>query len=242
MRIRYYLPIFVSLSFAIALWMIAAGQQAYGGVRANVNIIRVEKTEIPRGYKSWSLFLVTNRSWLRHELSPAEPGGPTTRNADLVLDLYRSAQSFGRVIGEDHLAVWFWRKSMSISNPQSAAAAENVDVERAIAFCGRLKLAPSEGPYLLFTTTYPDETTPPSAYTAIALGQDAARIDRMLTRLGDQLVIEGVIRKGAFTQPSGTDAFWNAWFGATRRSLATLGYNFPVFTRTPRLSLDSRAR
>jgi len=234
MRIRHHhVAALVSLTLLITLWPVAARAQAYTSV--------IGKEPIPReGYKSWSLFLVTNQNWLRHELYPARPPVRATVNADLVLNLYHRAQTFGRGIGENHLAVWFWKTTRTL--PNGASAAENVDVERAIAYCEKLKLKPSEGPYLLFTTTYPEETAPPSAFTVIALGQDAERIDRLLTRLGDQLVTEGVIREAAFTQPSGTDAFWKAWFDATRQALVSLGLDFRVSTRTPTLSLDSGAR
>jgi len=234
MRIRrHHVAAFVSLTLLITSWPVAVRAQAYTSV--------IGKEAIPReGYKSWSLFLVTNQSWLTKELHPARPPIRAYGNADYVLGLYHRAQDFGRVIGRDHLAVWFWKTTRTLPNDQSAA--ENVDVERAIAYCEKLKLKPSEGPYLLFTTTYPDETAPPSAFTVIALGPDAARIDRLLTRLGDQLVTEGVIRKAAFTQPSGTDAFWSAWFEATRQALVSLDLDFRVSTRTPTLSLDSSAR
>jgi hypothetical protein len=230
---RHHVAAFASLTLPFTLWLAAARGQAYTAV--------IGKEAIPReGYKSWSLFLVTNQSWLTHELAPAKPPARAPVNADWVLSLYNRARTFGRVIGNDHLAVWFWKTTRTL--PNGAVAAENVDVERAIAFCEKLKLKPSEGPYLLFTTTYPDETTPPSAFTVITLGPDADRIDRLLTRLGDQLVTEGVIRQAAFTQPSGTDAFWSAWFNATRQALVNLGLDFRVATRTPTLSLDSGTR
>ena len=234
MRIRRHdVAVIVASMLASALTPLAAHAQAYTSV--------VGKEAIPREeYKSWSLFLVTNQSWLRHELVPAQPPTRAWGNADMVLNLYHRARTFGRVIGDDHLAVWFWKASRTL--PNSASATENVDVERAIAYCEKLKLKPSEGPYLLFTTTYPDETTPPSAFTVIALGADARRIDQMLTRLGDQLVTEGLVRGAAFTQPTGTDAFWSAWFDATRKALGSLGLDFRVLTRTATLSLDSGAR
>ena len=220
----------VSLTLLVTLWPVAVQAQAYTMVTA--------KEPIPReGYKSWSLFLVTNQSWLTQELAPAKPPIRAPVNADWVLDLYQRSRAFGRVIGKDHLAVWFWTKTSRL--PAQAWAAELVDVERAIAFCEKLKLKPSEGPYLIFTTTYPDEHAPPSAFGAIRLGTSAERISRLLTRLGDELVTEGMIRESTFTQPTETDDFWLAWFAATRRSLANLGLSFTHLVRTPKLALES---
>jgi hypothetical protein len=234
MRIRVHrCAALVSLTLLATLPPVTARAQAFTAVRG--------KEPIPReGYKSWSLFLVTNQSWLRQELAPPTGRYPPPVNADWVLDLYNRSRTFGRVIGNDHLAVWFWQKTTTLPNDASAAA--NVDVERAIAFCEKLKLKPSAGPYLLFTTTYPDENTPPSAFSVIELGPSAERISRLLTRLGDELVTEGMIRESSFTQPTGTDDFWSAWFDATRHALTNLGLSFRFSIRTPTLSLESGAR
>lgn len=180
---------------------------------------------IPHGsYKSWSLFLVTNQSWL-------DP------NRDQVLDLFHKYDRFGRTITDYHLAVWFWKKDPTLLTPETAAA--NVDLERAIAYCQKLRLAPSRGPYLIFTTVYPDENVAPSVFSAVELGTSAEQIQRILDRLGDQLVTEGVIRDGEFVRQTGTDDFWRAWFDATRHSLASLGLGLRVAIKTPTLSLDS---
>ena len=99
------------------------------------------KEPIPReGYKTWSLFLVTNQAWL------------VTENARRLHDLYDRSRAFGRVIGKDHLAVWFWKRDAPLHDP---ALAENVDVERAVAYCQMLKLKPSEGPFLRSSLSSP---------------------------------------------------------------------------------------
>ena len=207
----------VFVTLLVILWPVAARAQAFTTVTG--------KEPIPReGYKSWSLFLVTNQSWLTRELSQPTPPIRAPVNADWVLDLYQRSRVFGRVIGKDHLAVWFWTKTAPLLG--QASAAELVDVERAIAFCAKLKLKPSEGPYLIFTTTYPDENAPPSAFSVIKLGTSADRISTLLARLGDELVTQGMVRESTFTQPTNTDDFWRAWFEATRRSLANLGLTF----------------
>jgi hypothetical protein len=175
-------------------------------------------------YKSWSLFLVTNQRWL----NPA--------NRSLVLDLFDRSQAFGRVIGDDHLAVWFWKVDPNSLTKETAAAA--VNVERAVAYCRKLNLAASAGPYLMFTTIYPDEDISPSAFGVIELGSNIEQVERLLDRLGDQLVRDGFIHEREFVHKPGTDDFWTAWFDATRRSLTSLGYGFRVTIKTPTLSLQ----
>jgi hypothetical protein len=183
------------------------------------------KDPIPREpYKSWSIFLVTNQDWLAAE------------NADRVRDLYWRAQAFGRVIGRDHLAVWFWKKDLALGSP---ALADNVDVERAIAYCQQLGLRPSAGPYLLFTTTYPDENAGPSMFGAVELGTSSTEIGRLLNLLGDQIVTDGLIKNGMFVKPVGSDDFWIAWFNATLHGLTSFGSSFRSIVRTPTLTMAS---
>lgn len=218
MRFPSRLAAIVAMLVLASLWIAPeAHAQAFAIVKG--------KEPIPReSYKTWSIFLVTNQQWLIPE------------NARQLQQLYERSQAFGRVIGEDHLAVWFWKKDAPLRSP---ALAENVDVERAIAYCQKLGLKPSGGPYLLFTTAYPDESVVPSSYSIIEVGTTADEIARLLARLGDQLVTEGVIRDGAFLQPAGSDDFWSAWFDATRHALASLGSGFRLAVRTPTLSLES---
>ena len=155
-----------------------------------------------------------------------------------MLDLYYRWKAFGEGIGDDHAAVWFWKKTMQ--NPSKDGAADNVDVARAIAYCTKLRLKPSGGPYLVFTTTYPDEKVALSAMSVIELGSSAEQIDLMLVRLGDQLVTGGVIKNREFLRPTGTDDFWRAWYDATRDTLLSLQLEFRFWIRTPTLSLESR--
>jgi hypothetical protein len=183
------------------------------------------KQPIPReGFKTWSLFLVTSQDWL----VPA--------NASRLQQLYDRSQAFGRTIGADHAAVWFWKQDQPLNSP---ALAGNVDVERAIAYCQMLKLKPGDGPYLLFTAVYPDERVAPDAFHVFALGgRTAEEIGRLLTTLGDQLVTEGVVRAGRVAAEPGSDDFWSAWFDATRHTLTRLGMKVRFLIRTPSLTID----
>ncbi len=185
------------------------------------------KEPIPReGFKSWSLILVTNQDWL------------IPQNAQRLQQLYDRSQAFGRVIGREHAAVWFWKKDTLL---QSQAMADNVDVDRAVAFCKSLGLRPSAGPYLVFTTAYPDENNLPSTgYLDIALGgRTAEEIGRLLSELGDQLVAEGVVRNGTFQQAPGSDDFWSTWFDATRHALVNLKSVFCFAVHAPSFTIEA---
>src|SRR5258707_13891033 len=106
--------------------------------------ILARKQPTPKDFKTYSLFLICNPQWL----DPAKNAG--------LLQLYRQFQNFGRAIGDDHAAVWFW-KSDSYEH-SDAALAQIVDVERSVRFCQSWNLIPSEGPHLAITSTYPDES------------------------------------------------------------------------------------
>jgi hypothetical protein len=101
------------LPFALLAAFVAVSVQAQP--QATVELV-AKKQAIPKNFKTYSLFLVCNPQWL----DPAKNAG--------LLQLYRQFQSFGRAIGDDHAAVWFW-KSDSYEH-SDAALAQIVDVER----------------------------------------------------------------------------------------------------------------
>ena len=60
-------------------------------------VSEIERSDsIPRDDKSWSLFLVCSQSWISN----------TEENLD---DLFRNYMTFGKSIGPENLAIWFWR-------------------------------------------------------------------------------------------------------------------------------------
>jgi hypothetical protein len=183
------------------------------------------KQPIPRnGYKTWSLFLVTNQDWLVPE------------SREQLVALYQRFEAFGEVIGEEHLAVWFWNRDTSLRNPRLAEA---VDVERAVAYCRRLGVPPSRGPYVLFTTEYPDESAVPESFQWIELGgRTAPEISGLLKTLGDQIVLNGIAADGAFKKAPGSEDFWGAWVIATRHALAEMGSGVRFRIRTPFFTID----
>jgi hypothetical protein len=141
----------------------------------------VSREDIPRNFKSYSLFLVCNPEWLAPETSE-----------DLYA-LYQAFDRFGRTIGRDNAAVWFWKARRAADDPKLA---ENVDVERSVQFCQAWKLKPSEGPHLVVTTAYPDETNLssglPKGSAVYSLGNMSSKdISGLLANLTDELVATG---------------------------------------------------
>jgi hypothetical protein len=144
-------------------------------VRAQDAAVLATSGEIPaEGYESWSLFLICSPGWL-----------DANRSGDLA-SLFGRFQAFGEAIGDDHLAVWFWKEDVARGGDASGA---NVDVRRAAKYCQKLRLAPSRGPYIVVTNEYPDLTDFPdnTVYTLGVL--DSAAIGSLLDQLTDKLLL-----------------------------------------------------
>ena len=176
---------------------------------------------IPRGnYKSWSLFLITNPEWLQEQSN------------EKLETLYDQFGAFGRAIGQENVAVWFW-----LQKPQKGQFRKAVDVTRGVAFCQRLKMKPSEGPFVLVMTEYPGKsvlgTTPdsfPKSGTNFMVmklnGTDAAATTRLLGELADGLVIEDLSK----LRPKAED-YWSGWrkvFGKVSNTVVGLSSKVTV--------------
>jgi hypothetical protein len=147
--------------------------------------------EIPRGaYKTWSLFLVCNPDWVAPE-----------KSADLA-NLYRRFKSFGDAIGRENLAVWFWKRQARVTDPRLA---ENVDIARSAEFCGALRRAPSQGPYLVVTAAYPNVAAFPTERAVFELGGlQPADLAKLLNALTDQLLLQGRVDAAMAAAPAPT--------------------------------------
>lgn len=118
-------------------------QPARPNVPALPNLAPISSSEnVPGQYKSWSLFLVCNPTWL-------------TNNNKQLRGLYDMYSGFGRAIGEHHAAVWFWTKVPG-NIDQENNLEKLVDVNRSQKFCGKLSLDPARSPHVVVTTKYPD--------------------------------------------------------------------------------------
>ena len=197
--------------------------------------------QIPRGtFTSWSLFLVCNPDWVAPE-----------KSADLA-NLYRRFKSFGDAIGRDNLAVWFWKRRVPVSDPQLA---ENVDVARSAEFCGALGRAPSQGPYLVVTTAYPDVRAFPAERAIFELGGlQSADLAKLLNNLTDQLLLQGRVDAamaaargaappGGTTTPPAAPAATSLWIRlleGTRQSMIGFGCQVKLQIATGLLSAELR--
>jgi hypothetical protein len=164
----------------LASLMLAPGNPASAQIQVDV----IGRTgTIPRAnYRSWSLFLVCNPGWLLPEQSSA------------LYNLYAQYKSFGRVIGDDNAAVWFWKSETSSTDPHLA---DKVDVERSAEFCKAFGIKPSSSPAILVTTDYPDFERPTPNRVVVELAKmRSGEISSLLAQISDQLLL-----KGRITQP-----------------------------------------
>jgi len=166
------------------------------GPAAQDRVELVGPTEtIPReSYKTWSLFLVCNPEWISAD-----------RSRD-VENLYWQFKVFGDAIGKENLAVWFWREKASTRDPRLA---EKIDVARSAEYCRVLERKPSEGPFLVVTTAYPDLGAFPRDRAIFEFGgADPTSLAKTLNWLTDRLLLEKKIdlARLAIEKPSGQPA------------------------------------
>jgi hypothetical protein len=154
---------------------------------------------IPTEFESWSLSLVCNPAWWLKE------------NQQLLQGLRVQFAAFSEAIGPKHLAVWFAKQGQP----------DSVDADRSARYCEKFGLLPSEGPHVLVTTTYPDLDQPTLNYYVIKLnGTRAPEISSLLTKLADQLLVQGLRQ-----EELDSERWWRAWqsiFESTRTTVATL--------------------
>jgi len=188
-------------TIAAACGLLFIGGCASRCLAADARALPSRGDPIPRqDYKTWSLFLTTDAEWLLDQSN------------DKVSTLYKQFTAFGDAIGPDNLAVWFWSE-----RPEPEHLHKAVDVTRSVAFCRRLKLKPSEGPYVLVMTEYPGKSVlddypnsfPDNSTNILVIklnGTDAAGTARLLSDLADGLVTENLSK----LRPKADD-YWSGW-------------------------------
>lgn len=121
---------------------------------------------------------------------------PNLAGTEKVKPLYDQFEAFGRVVGPDNLAVWFWTENIWETKSYKA-----VDTNRAAMFCEKLRLPPSNSPHILFTNEYPGTglTNDASTFllTTAKYSQHWSLNDRspdeimqLLTRVADKIVAD----------------------------------------------------
>ena len=180
--------------------IVSAQTQALGKGRFEA----VEPTaQIPRDYRSWSLFLICNPAWI---VQNGETGIP---------ELYRQYKAFGDAIGPRNLAIWFWKQSAN------APSADLTDVSRSSQYCEKYKLLPSESPFVLITTQYPDEANVGDRYIVKLGGLDAKESALALAKLTDQILVTGLNQKDLDARDR-----WQRMLVATRNAVSMAGCYF----------------
>lgn len=205
-------------------WLFAAAS-AHGQAAAEL----VGPTaEIPReAFQTWSLFLICNPDWVA-----------TSKSTELA-HLYQRFRSFGDAIGRDNLAVWFWKRRGDVNDPQLAG---NVDVARSAEYCRVLGRAPSEGPYLVVTSSYPDLTAFPAERAVFALGATPpSELAKLLNTLTDQLLLQGRVSAAATVPASVPQSLWIRLLEGARQSLIGFGCAVKLQINTGLLTAELRA-
>lgn len=168
---------------------------------------------IPNNFKTYSLFLVCNPEWLAPE------------NSKGLYSLYLRYNSFGRTIGDDNLAVWFVKSEFKGDDDQELA--KETDVERSVRFCKAWKLKPSEGPHIVVTSTYPNESNLsaglPKDSAVFGLGDMGPKeISALFIKLTDDLIEKGKLDKPTAV-PKAPMAFWVRLLEVTQASINSFG-------------------
>jgi hypothetical protein len=190
---------------------------------------------IPAHFSTYSLFLVCNPQWLEPE-----------RNED-VRKLYSQFQNFGRVIGGENLAVWFWnlKREVTKNSSDGVEVTQGLDVERSVRFCKAWKLKPSAGPHLVVTSTYPNESDLssglPKDSAVYELGNMPAKnISELLAKLTDELVEKGHV-DSPVAAPQAPPTLWVRLLEATQHTINSFGcaWSFKIDAGPVNASLQS---
>ena len=166
-------------------------------------------------YKSWSLFLISNQTWLEPE------------SHEKLKDLYYKFRKFGDAIGPEHLAVWFWKDDPDDDFYNA------VDVPRSSAFCSLLKIPPSESPCVVITTDYPGKAQldsfprtfiQPENYQVVQLSEmTSSEITDLLNAWADKLILN---TPEALTP--GSEHFFDKLYRSLRESILDIHRSLKV--------------
>jgi hypothetical protein len=201
--VAWILPIMVALLCLLPIGSAQAPEVAPLPLPSNEHI--------PFGYKSYSMFLVCNPSWLvkGHEHN--------------IRHLYDVFYAFGQALGSENLAIWFWKANTATHT------IELLDTKRSATYCQNYRLTPSNGPYILVTRDNPEIYTNsawanPSLidhYVVSLNGLPTNRIINTIMTLTDQILVTGL-------NQSSLDAtvWWQHLWAATETAVHTTACYF----------------
>jgi len=134
---------------------------------------------VHRYFKTYSLFLISNPEWL----------GPDSDGK--IAGLYNAYEAFARAIGDEHAAVFFWKKAPAKKDGKLVGSdlAAQIDASRSTEYEKALGLKISSRPHLVVTTKRPTPTTSLGDYVLLQLGDlSPESTGTLLTKLADGLV------------------------------------------------------
>jgi hypothetical protein len=206
-----------ALSFLTFLLLTSFPRKSSGAVTVeptiDMPIPYILRENYNKEFKSWSLFLICNPTWLLKE------------NNQKILELYEKFGAFGRAIGEENVAVWFWKKLPTDKNRVSDFIDENNNSN----YCRKFNLRPSESPHILVTTIYPDldKEYKPNNYLSVKLHKmEPKNIIITIEKLTDQILLRHINKAD-----TDSESYWNSWkesFDSIKRILNNVGKKITV--------------
>jgi hypothetical protein len=178
---------------------------------------------IPKGFKTWSLFLVCNPAWL----------GDDPASKARMVQLHSAFLGFGGSLGTQNAAVWL---TTAGGNPS------DYDADRAGDFCGTYGLSSNLSPYVVVSSDYPTVAGAPGDFAAISLA--GLSTDNMLALLGQ---LSDRIRASQLDRDRmDSDRYWRGWVQVLEDSEAVVrkiakGFSFSVDARVVKVRFDGKA-
>ena len=160
----------------------------------------IQEGDLPktrRYFNSYSLFLISSPEWL----------GPD--GSDQIAALYKAYEGFARAIGNDHAAVFFWKKAPKKVDGKLVGAdlAANIDASRCTEYEKAFKLDISQSPHVVVTKARPSPTGLTTDYIILQLnGLTPSSTGVFLTKLADQLVSDKLDQ-----EELGSERWWLTW-------------------------------
>jgi len=180
-----------------------ANKLTSSGRAAGFPIRAGEPVRTNRVFTSWSLFLISNPTWL-------------TDASDRVAALYDSYLGYARAIGGHHAAVWFGRAPTA--DGAAKPSARDIDTDRCADVAAKLGLDVAKGPHVVVLTTHPSATEALKDYVVLELnGLGVAATQALLTLLASQLVSAKLDQAALASK-----AWWLSWREAVANAYAVL--------------------
>ncbi len=150
-----------------------------------------------RYFQSYSLFLISSPEWLSPDSN------------DQIASLYKAYEAFSRAIGNDHAAVFFWKKAPQKTDGKLVGAdlAANIDANRCAEYEKAFKLSIAESPHVVVTKTRPSPAGSLTDFIILQLnGLSPSSTEKFLTTLADQLVSNKLDQ-----ETLGSERWWLTW-------------------------------